>query len=109
MATLAKKLRIQLANGTQQVVNIYSTLDEAGSACMYAYVDGVQGYIPLVSVGATNSTNGRVYKNGTTYAIGTIGFSAYSYKLFTSNGSFTVPANIKRLRLSLVGGGGGRR
>lgn len=107
MATLAKKLRIQLANGTQQAANIYSTPGEAGSAYMYAHVDGVQGYIPLVSTSASNKTNGRVLKGGTTYAIGASGIPPYQYRLFTSNGSFTVPAGVHSLRVSVVGGGGG--
>ena len=107
MAILAKKLNIKNSAGTTQQCNIYGTTGEAGSTYMYATVDGVQGYIPLVSTSDGRATSGRVLKSGTTYAIGNTAIPPYTSRLLTSNGTFTVPSGVTKLKVTCVGGGAG--
>ena len=135
MAVFSKKLYIKNSAGVQQTCNIYSTTSEAGSAHMYATVDGTQGYIPLVSTSSSYASSGRVLKSGTTYAIGKAGVPAYDYRVMSpetpwyyidnytswadyyngdsskliiaSSGTFTVPSGVYKLRVTCVGGGAG--
>ena len=108
MAIFSKKLRIKNSAGATQVVNIYSTTGESGSNYMRATVDGQAGYISLGSTTDANRTSGRVKKtNGVTYAILTSSVPPYGYSLLISNGSFTVPSGVTKLRVTCVGGGAG--
>lgn len=108
MATFSKKLYMKNTAGTQQSAEIYSTTGEVGSAYAHLVVDGTTGYVPLVSTSNARATSGRVTEtSGTTYAIGKAGYVAYSYGLYTSSGTFTVPAKVYKLRVTCVGGGAG--
>lgn len=68
MAELRKKLHLK--NGrTEQVIKAFSTIKEVGGSYIYAKIDGVQAYIPLVStsdsrasVGRTNKATKKYYK-----------------------------------------------
>lgn len=107
MATLSKKLHIRTIGGSEQLAKIYSTAAEAGTVYMRARADNVDGYVALGSVGDARKTNGRVSKSGTTYAILTDGTPNYAHKVLTTNGSFTVPVGVIKLRVTCVGGGAG--
>jgi hypothetical protein len=112
MALLSKKLHIKSNNKTtEEVCNIYSTASEAGSNYMRCTVDGKNGYIPLVSVSAGNASSGRVTKtsDGKTYAIGRYQPVPYGHitDVFTTDGVFTVPDGVYKLRVTCVGGGAG--
>jgi hypothetical protein len=124
MAVLAKKINITNSAGTTQKCNIYGTTGEAGSTYMYVTVDGVQGYVPLVSTSARNASSGRVLKSSTTYAIGLSAQPSYDYRVIArstprnyagasnklivaSSGTFTVPTGVYRMKVTCVGGGAG--
>lgn len=108
MATLAKKFRMRTSSGAVQLANIYSTPGEANNNTMRVLADDIAGYVAVGSIGDPRQTNGRVRKtNGVTYAILTDGAPAYGYGYYTSNGSFTVPAGVTKLRVTCVGGGAG--
>ena len=124
MAKLAKQFYILNSSGVQQNCGIYGTTSEAGSNYMYVTVDGQSAYIPLVSTSSVYASSGRVLKSGTTYAIGRASQPSYNYRVIarstprnyagsTSNltvssaGTFTVPADVYRLKVTCVGGGAG--
>ena len=108
MALLSKKLYIQNSSGTQYIVRIYGTQSEAGSLYIYCNADTTAGFVRIASTSDSYATPGRVTKNGTTYAIcKTVAAPAYNYSYYTSSGSFTVPANVYKLRITCVGGGAG--
>lgn len=108
MATLAKKFRMRTSSGAVQLANIYSTPGEANNNTMRVLADNIAGYVAVGSIGDPRQTNGRVRKtNGVTYAILTDGAPAYGYGYYTSNGSFTVPSGVTKLRVTCVGGGAG--
>lgn len=108
MALLTKKLHF-LKNTTNQTANIYSTTTETSGAYVQANVSGTNGYIPIGATNHVNATIGRVLKNGTTYAILSTGAIPYTKKTYTTAGTytFTVPAEVTRVKLTLAGGGGG--
>ena len=108
MAIFSKKLKLKNTAGTTQNANIYSTASEAGSNYMRAVVDGQTAYIALGSISDANRTSGRVKKtNGGTYAILKTSVPPYGYSYLTTNGSFTVPSGVTKLRVTCVGGGAG--
>lgn len=107
MATLAKKIYIKNSAGTQQTALIYSTTGESGTPYIYASDGSTTGYVPLCSTSDARATSGRVIKSGTTYAIANIATPAYGSSLYTSTGTFTVPAGVYKVRVTLVGGGAG--
>lgn len=107
MATLAKKIYIKNSAGTQQTALIYSTTGESGTPYIYASDGSTTGYVPLCSTSDARATSGRVIKSGTTYAIANIATPVYGSTLYTSTGTFTVPAGVYKVRVTLVGGGAG--
>lgn len=109
MAILAKKIYMTNSAGTQQTALIYSTTGESGTPYMYASDGSTTGYVPLCSTSDVRATSGRVIQSGTTYAIANNAGVTYDYQyaLFTSTGTFTVPAYVTRLRVTCVGGGAG--
>lgn len=107
MAILAKKLYIRLANGTQWACKAYSTIGEANNRAIYTVMDGTQGYVAIGSTGDRKATNGRVSRSDGTWAILHTATPNYGAALYTSNGTFTVPANVYKLRVTCVGGGAG--
>ena len=108
MATLAKKIQMKNSAGAAQTALIYSTTTESGEPNLPVKVDGVQGYACLVGTSDTRATSGRVKSSGgAQYAIASKGVPAYDHALYTTSGSFTVPANITKLRVTCVGGGAG--
>lgn len=67
------------------------------------------GTLQKVAPGTANNilvSNGSTWISGNavTYGIGTSGLTAQK---FTTNGTFTVPQNINRVKVTVVGGGGG--
>lgn len=108
MATLAEKIQMKNSAGATQTALIYSTTTESGEPNLPVKVDGVQGYACLVGTSDTRATSGRVKTSGgAQYAIGASGVPAYDYALYTASGTFTVPANVTKLRVTCVGGGAG--
>lgn len=109
MATLTKKIYMKNSAGTQQTALIYGTTGESGTPYIYASDGSTTGYVPLCSTSDARATSGRVIKSGTTYAIANNAGITYDYKysLFTSTGTFTVPAYVTRLKVTCVGGGAG--
>lgn len=109
MAQLAKYLRFHRnADNKDYYACLYSTAAEANSSKLPVYVDGVgQAYAPVsganplplyISDGA-----------GTTYTVHQIAQVPYGNAMYNTAGTytFTVPANVKTLRVTIVGGGGG--
>ena len=108
MALLSKKLYMQNSAGTQHTACIYGTSGEAGSLYIFCLAGTTSGYIRIASTSDSYATHGRVIKNGTTYAIcKSVVAPAYNSSYYTSSGSFTVPANTYKLRVTCVGGGAG--
>lgn len=104
------ELYIQKTGGTAVGCNIYSTAAEAGGKALRVG----NGYVALKPITDANATAGRVSINGVTYAIATQHTAAvsvpYTEKYWTEAGShsFTVPAGITRIRVSVCGGGAGK-
>lgn len=108
MATLAKKIQMKDSSGAAQTALIYSTAGESGEPNLPVKVDGVQGYACLVDISDDRATVGRVKTSGgTQYAIGARGVPPYDHALYATSGTFTVPANVTKLRVTCVGGGAG--
>lgn len=108
MAQFGKKIHIIPSTGGEQTCNIYSTTGESGTPNQPILVDGQTGYVPLVSTTDARATAGRVrLSTGQEWALGARGVVAYAYQLITSSGSFTVPNDIGKLRVTCVGGGAG--
>ena len=108
MAQFGKKIYIIPSSGGEQMCNIYSTTGESGTLNQPMIVDGQIGYVPLVATTDTRATAGRVrLSTGQEWALGMRGVIAYAYQLITGSGSFTVPADVGRLRVTCVGGGAG--
>ena len=107
MAELAKKLHF-LKNGTEQTAKAYSTPTEAGEAYITNKIDNIIAYIPIGEISNTEATIGRVTQNGTK-AILKSGKVPYTKKEYRTPNSytFTVPANVSKLRVTLLGAGGG--
>lgn len=108
MAEMTKKLHF-LKSGTEQTAKAYSTTAEAGSSYITNSIDNTTCYIPLVSTSDSRATVGRVLKNGTTYAIATMSKPAYAKVTYTTPGTytFTVPAGVTTLKVTVAGAGGG--
>ena len=107
MAKLSKQLHLQKGS-TETVCNIYGTTSEAGSVYVSCTVDSQNAYIPLVSTSDARASVGRATKGGTTYAIGKAGVVAYATSgILTTSGTFTVPTDVYKLRVTCVGGGAG--
>lgn len=108
MAQFGKKIHIIPSSGGEQTCNIYSTTGESGTPNQSIIVDGQTGYVPFVSKTDARATAGRVrLSTGQEWALGARGVVAYGYQLITGSGSFTVPADVGRLRVTCVGGGAG--
>lgn len=110
MATFSKKVYMKNSAGTQQTALIYSTTGETGSSNYLSLtVDGQNGYTPLVATTSSKATSGRVTKGSTTYAIGSMNpIPAYATSgILTTSGTFTVPTDVYKLRVTCVGGGAG--
>lgn len=108
MALLSKKLYMQNSAGTQHTACIYGTAGEAGSLYIFCVAGTTSGYIRIASTSDSYATHGRVTKNGNTYAVcKSVAAPAYKSSYYTSSGSFTVPANTYKLRVTCVGGGAG--
>jgi hypothetical protein len=109
MAVLAKKFNIQKTGSSTVACNIYTTTTEAGSAYICANVNGTNGYIAIGATSHAKATVGRVTKSGTTYAILTASTVPYTKKTYTTAGTytFTIPAGITKVKLTIAGGGGG--
>lgn len=109
MAQMAKKIYLKNSAGTQQTCNLYSTTGEVGAAYAMTVVDNTNCYVPLVATNAATATSGRVFKNNTTYAMASTAVPPYNYSFITAvgGGTFTVPANVSKLRVTCVGGGAG--
>lgn len=108
MALFSKRIHIVPSGGGEQTCAIYSTTGETGGTYQTMIVDGQTGYVTLVAVDSPRATAGRVrLSNGQTWALGSFGPAAYGFQAFASSGSFTVPANVTRLRIQCVGGGSG--
>lgn len=109
MATFSKKLHLRNTSNVEQTAEIYSTIGEAGDVYISTNVDNINGYIPLTTTSDSAATSGRVtHTNGNTYAIAVSGVPDYGYSRFTSgSGSFTVPSQVTKLRVTCIGGGAG--
>ena len=108
MATFSKKIKIKNSSGETQTALIYSTTNESGIPFLSINVDDINGYACLVDINNTRATSGRVKKSdGTIYAIGENGIPEYGYSYLSTNGSFTVPAGVTKLKVTCVGGGAG--
>lgn len=108
MAQFGKKIHIIPSWGGEQTCNIYSTTGESGSPNQSMTVDGQTGYVPLVATSDSRATAGRVrLSSGQEWALGARGVVAYAYQLITSSGSYTVPSDVGRLRVTCVSGGAG--
>ena len=108
MAELSKKLYIKNTEGVTQSAKLYSTTSESQTPYLSLKVDNINCYASLTDVSDSRATSGRIKKSdGTILAIGESGTSPYGYSLFTTSGSFTVPAGITKLRVTCIGGGAG--
>lgn len=107
MAELSKTLHLKKGS-TEQTAKAYSTPTEAGEAYITNKIDNVIAYIPIGEISNTEATIGRVTQNGTK-AILKSGKVPYTKKEYRTPNSytFTVPANISKLRVTLLGAGGG--
>jgi hypothetical protein len=108
MATFAKKIHTRGSDSVEYTTNVYSTPSEAGSQYMQIELDGQTGYVPLVGVSDPLATAGRVtFSNGQTWALGKRGPIPYQYQIITASGSWTVPSDVTKIRVTCVGGGAG--
>lgn len=107
MAELVKKLYIKNLNDVIDTARLYSTTNEIGGDSINLNVDDVNCYAAICTPTDANATNGRILKNDTTFAIKKLGEIPYSYTVYSSSGTFTVPAGVKQVRVTVVGGGGG--
>lgn len=109
MAELNKTIHIRKGSA-EQTVKLYTTLAEAGDAYSYIKVDGVQAYIPLGAENDSRATMGRVKEHtGSQWAILTSGKPPYHMDSYTSAGTYTwtCPAGVTKVRVTVAGGGGG--
>ncbi|MEG2765797.1 MAG: hypothetical protein RR910_08625 [Acidaminococcaceae bacterium] len=109
MAEFTKTLNIK-NNGTTQTAKIYSTVAETGSTkTMAVKVGGVQGYIGLVAPTDAVATSLIVKKDSAISKLAANGKPPYTIISYTTPGAytFTVPANITKLKVTLAGAGGG--
>ena len=108
MAQFGKKIHIIPSSGGEQTCNIYSTTGETGGTYQQMVCDNQTAYVTLVATNSPRATAGRVrLSTGQEWALGSFGPVAYAYQVFGTSGSFTVPANVTRLRVQCVGGGSG--
>lgn len=107
MAELSKTLHLKKGS-TEQTAKAYSTPTEAGEAYITNRIDNTIAYIPIGEISNPEATIGRVTKNGTK-AILKRGKAPYTKKEYRTPNTytFTVPANISKLRVTLLGAGGG--
>ena len=110
MAVFSKKLRLK-KNGilNEEVYNIYSTVDEVKPNYIQVYTDGRVGYIPMTKDEQAFAGSVRVNVGSTNYALMTKASQLFNYEVFGTPGvyTFTVPEYILKVRVTLIGGGGG--
>lgn len=112
MAEFSQKLKIQLKNGTTQQIRIYSTAADIPpwqKPIQVRLANGLNGWVPTSPLGSPDASSLRVRHadSSQTYVVNTIGRATYGYQLFSNPGdfNFTVPAGVRKLRITLVGGG----
>lgn len=108
MAELIKKVYIKSGNTTENA-KAYSTTAEAGTAHIYAKIDGVNAYIAIGETSDSRATKGRVLIDGATKAIMNSGKPPYNKVEYTTPGSFTftVPVGVTVIKVTVAGAGGG--
>lgn len=109
MAELAKKLHLKKGT-TEHLAKAYSTTAEAGTEYITNKIDGVTAYVPIGATNDSRATMGRIKKSGgVEKAILTEGKPPYKRQTWGAPGTytFTVPAGVTSIVITLVGGGGG--
>ena len=109
MAILNNKFYINL-HGTTVAHNIYTTSTECSGLYTNVFVNNINGYIPLGSVGGVNTSAGRVTKGNATYALKIMAKPPYTEQSWTTAGTYTwtCPVGVTRVRVAVCGGGGGQ-
>ena len=107
MAELSKTLHLKKGS-TEQTAKAYSTPTEAGEAYITNKIDNVIAYIPIGEISNAEATIGRVTQNGTKAILkrSKVPYTKKEYRTPNSY-TFTVPANVSKLRVTLLGAGGG--
>lgn len=107
MAELAKKLHFK-KTGLEQTTKAYSTIVEAGTEYIPNKIDDINCYIPIGATTDSRMTIGRVTKNGSK-AILNSGKPPYNKIEWRTPGTytFTVPAGVTTLAVTVAGAGGG--
>ena len=126
---VTQQAAINALTGTQTANRVLRSDGTDATLSQVALTTDVTGTLPVANGGtgaATLTANNVILGNGTSAVAfvapstsgnvltsnGTTWTSASSYagpnsQLFTANGTFTVPANITRVRITVVAGGGG--
>lgn len=110
MAVFSKKVRLKKSGVTnEEVYNVYSTIDEVKPNYIQVYIDGRLGYIPIVDGSQPYAGSLKASIDSTLYSCLTKAGQPYGYKIFNTPGTytFTVPEYIFKVRVKIIGGGGG--
>lgn len=67
------------------------------------------GTVPTARLGSGTANNTTFLRGDSTFATISAGLPGLGGQVFTSNGTFTIPAGVTRLKVTVVGGGGGGR
>lgn len=109
MAEINTRLHYKL-NGVTDEIKCYTTLAEVQNQGIPVKVGGVVGYAKYGPASDANASRGN-YKppGGTAQRILKAAQLPYGEKAYTTPGTytFTVPNGIKKIRIAVVGGGGG--
>lgn len=107
MAQLNKYLHIKEAGvDTDTAIALYTTTDESGQGILVVKTDDIVAYPS--TIGAIE-TKLKFKKDDTTYTVTENAVIPYGNTKYTTAGTytFTVPAGVTKVRVSLIGGGGG--
>ena len=112
MAEYEKKLKVKIAGGTVQDIKIYS--DEADippwqKPLRTKFEGTFEGWVPTSPLGSPDASALRVRHpdSDEIYVVNTIGRAAAGSTMVRTVGvvEFTVPAGVRKLKVTLVGGG----
>lgn len=112
MAEFSQKLKVRLKNGTIQNIRIYSAAADIPywqKPIKVRLAGNMIGWIPTSPLGSPDASSLRVRHPGSSqvYVVNTIGRAVYGNQMFGNPGNiaFTVPAGVRKIRVTCVGAG----
>lgn len=108
MSELIKKAYFKNAAGIIQTAKLYTTLTETQGQGVSIIVDDIQAYMKYAEATDTSATAVRIkLSDGSIKAVLSQAQIPYGSITYTTNGTFTPPAGVTKVRVSMTGGGGG--